>query len=257
MENKCSTFLRALFNPGEATCYAKHPKGRSVFPIESPPKWVQFFSVNPIEPLVDHEPTKPYHAPDKPRRADHNCTAFRNFLIEIDSIPLDEQLKYVSDLGLPFSTCTYSGGKSYHFVVALEETFNGRQEYDYYATWLHNIVQLADHSARNPSRLSRFPGVIRVDKNKEQSLICVPGRVPNEVFYDWLNANDWAQPAPPEKRAEVLIPGVLGRLSMATESYLMFGADKGFQNNALYSTKRPVTSTSRATLSRLIWKRHS
>ena len=55
----------------------------------------QLYTVNPIHPSIDfaygYDPKK--YQPNKPRRADLNCTSLKNLMIEIDGIPLDDQLE--------------------------------------------------------------------------------------------------------------------------------------------------------------------
>jgi hypothetical protein len=162
-------FLEVLFDESEQTCFAKLKEGTSPFSAYEPPAWAVFFSINPLTE----------------RRADLNVTARRNFLVEIDSLPLAEQLMYVSSIELPYSTCTYSGGKSYHFIVALEESVTS-DEYARLVRHLLGAVSKADASTKNPSRLSRLPGALRPDTNVEQKLIQVNERIPNKQFKDWL-----------------------------------------------------------------------
>ena len=60
--------------------------------------------------------------PNSTYRLQGNCGQIRNILIEIDDTNLsrDQQLEQVRASGLPFSTAVWSGGKSVHFVIALE-----------------------------------------------------------------------------------------------------------------------------------------
>jgi hypothetical protein len=236
-------FLLTLFNPDESTCFTKFAKGTSVFPVVEPPPWVQFYSVNPLDGATDHEPIEEYHAVDRPRRADANVVAYRNFLLELDSMPLPDQQPYIEQMQVPVSTCTFSGGKSYHFIVALEESLSSEKEYAFIAQWLHNIVSEADHSTKNPSRLSRFPGVPRIDKNgTEQKLIFTRGRINNAEFKSWLEKHEWAKPeVRDESVSRALVQsGELGSLSKATHEYFAWGAEKGSRNSALYKAARDM-----------------
>lgn len=166
-------FISALFNDGETTCFAKHQQGTSVYEADDPPGWALFFSINP---LAD-------------RRLDVNCTAYRNFLIELDNVPLEEQRRLIDALGLPWTTCVFSGGKSFHFVVALDQGVTP-DEYRSFAESLHRAVAQADHSTKNPSRLSRLPWRTRPDTQLEQELVGVRRRIGRDEFAAWLKAKD-------------------------------------------------------------------
>lgn len=172
-------FLDALFRAGEETCFTAGPYGTLVLPCEyrHAPS-VNFFSINPLHT----------------RRADANVTAWRNFLIELDGMSIDEQHHYIDELEMPWTTCVYSGGKSLHFIIALEESLPNETEYRKLAAHLHSAVEKADHSSKNPSRLSRLPGVVRPDTGKEQRLIKIREPIPLVDFQTWLSR----YPAPQE-----------------------------------------------------------
>ena len=144
----------------------------------------EFFSINPIDPIMDHAHfLKEEYKADVPRRADLNVTSFRNFLFEMDSVPLDLQLEIFQKSSLPFSSLTYSGGKSYHAILSVEQCVVGHQHtMESIQLYKHKWKRLAaffdreairfgysrpnsgsfvDHSCKNPSRLSRMPGVLR------------------------------------------------------------------------------------------------
>jgi len=171
-----SKFFNLLFDQNEKTCFARDAKGTRVKSV--PGKSDVFFSINALHPTEDLAPSMPYHKPDKPRRADANVVTFRNFLIEIDDMPLGKQISYVKNL-VPFSTAVYSGGKSYHFIISLETPCETYVEYMSIAERIAKHVPKLDPSCKNPSRLSRIPNVMRPDTGKAQELLFVGGRVPN------------------------------------------------------------------------------
>lgn len=227
-------FVFTLFREGEFTCYAAQKKGTTVFPVEDPPTWVQFFSLNPLYEDIDLTGKA---EPGRGRRADVNVAAHRNFLIEIDSIPLDEQKKYVDSLLVPWSTMVYSGGKSYHFIIALEEEVSA-EEYAHLAKWLLAIVDKADQSVKNPSRFSRFPGVVRKEKGVEQTFVEGRGRISLETFKNWLSIRpelepkasiDFVHPALDE-----IEPRQRGCLWPTTYQFLREEAPPGFRNRYLF-----------------------
>lgn len=233
------SFLKLLFDPDEATCLTVNPRGTRVYPVakyrDLDPA---FFSINPIDPSRDHRPPHPWYSPDQPRRADCNVTVFRNILIELDHGPIDEQAAYVVDLGMPFSTAVFSGGKSVHFIVSLVEPLPDAAAYGTLVRRILSVVSRADKSVKNPSRLSRFPGHIREDSGEEQTLLEVGHRIPNAKLEAWLNSHD-APPVKPIKRpASPLPPAIHGEhgLNGWTRNFLMFGADPGTRNSSIFKT---------------------
>lgn len=169
-------FLNLLFDKEQVTCFAEDPFGVKVG--EQPKEQDIFFSINALHPTEDMQPIKHWHAADKPRRADANVVCFRNFLIELDNMELDKQEQYVLDK-LPISTQVFSGSKSYHFIISLEQPLRDYSEYMEYAARIHEMLPKIDSACKNPSRLSRLPGAVRPDTGLKQELLYVGERVPN------------------------------------------------------------------------------
>lgn len=167
-----SNFLSTLFDTEDWTCFTDSPYGVQIF------KWPKdthiFFSINPIDAFQDLQPSKPWHAVNKPRRADCNVTRHRNFLIEMDNMNLDEQKEYVLSK-LPVSAITYSGGKSLHFIISLKTPVSG-QKYTELARRIHKLLPKSDPTQKNPSRLSRLPFRERPD-GKYQELLFLGDRI--------------------------------------------------------------------------------
>lgn len=93
---------------------------------------------------------------------DSDVTSHRFLLLESDVLPLEQQLMLFSKLKLPISAVLLSGGLSAHAWVRI-----GAKNADEYAERARRIVSsLAlfgiDQANKNPSRLSRLPGAIRV-----------------------------------------------------------------------------------------------
>jgi len=175
-------FFKLFFDPGQQTCFTKDPTGTQ---IRSQRLGDEYFCINALQPEVDLNPQEPYHDITKPRRADHNVLCFRNFLIEIDSIPLLKQIKYVTDK-IPVSTIVYSGGKSYHFIISLEQELASIDDYRSVAKRIHKLLPEADPSTKNPSRLSRIPNVKRANTGRVQTLVQINSRIPNKILLDKL-----------------------------------------------------------------------
>jgi hypothetical protein len=211
-------WFEILFNPGESACYAENMYGTNVYPVEQIPDNTEFYSLNP---LAEH-------------RMDCNVTAHRNFLIEIDSLPLEEQIPYIKSFAMPCSMVTFSGSKSYHFVIALEQSLPSRKAYSYVATWLHNIIKQADHSTKNPSRLTRLPGAIRSEKQVEQKLMYLGKRISLEEFASFLNKYPDCRPVERPKAVRKFEDHQRGELNKFTKWYLNGEAEVNTRNWKLF-----------------------
>lgn len=97
-----------------------------------------------------------------------NVTDFRYALIESDSMELDKQNEIIRSLELPVACLVYSGGKSIHAIVHVDagnyEEYRKRVDY-LYAVCRKNGLDI-DQQNRNPSRLSRMPGVTRGERKQ-------------------------------------------------------------------------------------------
>ncbi len=226
-------FYKCLFDEGEHTCFAASINDTKVFPLDKDvPGLAKFFCINPLNPAHDLAPVAPWHGPDIPRRADINCVSFRNFLIEGDFLPISEQINFIKDIKLPYSTAVFSGNKSVHFIVSLEQSEPSKDRYSFVSTALLKKINAikrgsVDASTKNPSRLSRVPGIIR-ENGALQELLEVRTRIPNQQLYDWIGLSDIKEPSKFKKQEKGPWRGVLS--SRAT-SILMFGSKPGQRNN--------------------------
>ena len=101
-------------------------------------------------------------------RKDANVTAYRYALVECDNMELGKQQAIIKQLELPCAALVYSGGKSVHAIVKVDapDYAEYRKRVDYlYAACQKNGLTL-DQQNRNPSRLSRMPGILRGDKRQ-------------------------------------------------------------------------------------------
>lgn len=93
----------------------------------------------------------------------NNVTDYRYALVECDDMELDKQNAVIRELELPVACLVYSGKKSLHAIVRIDAgDYNEyRKRVDYlYTVCKKNGLEL-DSQNRNPSRLSRMPGVVR------------------------------------------------------------------------------------------------
>lgn len=112
-----------------------------------------------------------------------NVTDYRYALVESDSMPIEQQNAVIRELELPVAMLVYSGGKSLHAIVKIEA-----QNYDEYRKRVDYLYKVCkengldiDKQNRNPSRLSRMPGVIR--NGRKQFII--DRNIGKESFVEW------------------------------------------------------------------------
>lgn len=124
-----------------------------------------------------------------------NVTAYRYALVESDCMPLEQQNALIRELELPVAVLVYSGGKSVHAIVRIdaENDKEYRQRVDYlYSVCAKNGFEI-DRQNRNPSRLSRLPGVIRADK-KQYIIGTNLGKRDFAEWRDWIEGMSDALP---------------------------------------------------------------
>ena len=102
---------------------------------------------------------------------------------------LGKQQAIIKQLELPCAALVYSGGKSVHAIVKVDapDYAEYRKRVDYlYAACQKNGLTL-DQQNRNPSRLSRMPGILRGDK-RQVLLETNFGKSCWDEWVDWLEA---------------------------------------------------------------------
>lgn len=148
-----------------------------------------------------------------------NITRFTYALVESDDMPISEQDAIYRRLELPIATLTHSAGKSLHAIVRVDaENYEEyRKRVDFLYDFLEKNGLKVDKQNRNPSRLSRMPGVTR--NGQVQTLITT--NIGRKSWIDWLDfvegANDELPSLTnladelknPPKLPEELIEGVL------------------------------------------------
>lgn len=116
---------------------------------------------------------------------DKNVTRYTYALAEADSMPIEDQKKLLINLKLPIAALVESGGKSVHAIVKVgaknEQEFRQRVAFLFAELAKHNFI--VDTNNKNPSRLSRLPGVMR--KGKCQTLLAT--NIGCASWEEWLD----------------------------------------------------------------------
>ncbi len=114
-----------------------------------------------------------------------NITRFTYALVESDTLPIPEQDILFRKLELPIAALVHSGGKSLHAIVKVDaenyEEYRKRVEFLY--DFLEKNGVSIDKQNRNPSRLSRMPGVTR-NGNRQYLVATNIGR---KSWVDWMD----------------------------------------------------------------------
>lgn len=118
-----------------------------------------------------------------------NVTDFRYALVESDAMDLAQQNAMIRELELPVAALVFSGKKSLHAIVRIEAA--DYKEYRQRVEYLYNICKKnglkLDTQNKNPSRLSRMPGVIR--NGKKQFLVDTNiGKESWEEWVEWIES---------------------------------------------------------------------
>lgn len=112
-----------------------------------------------------------------------NVTEYRYALVESDTMEIDRQNAIIRDLELPVACLVHSGRKSLHAIVHIDagsyDEYRKRVDYLYEVCRQNGLT--IDSQNRNPSRLSRMPGVLR-NGNKQ---FLVDTNIGKTSFAEW------------------------------------------------------------------------
>lgn len=168
-----------------------------------------------------------------------NVTDFRYALVESDSMALEEQNAIIRELELPVSVLVYSGGKSIHAIVKVDapnyEEYRKRVDY-LYSICRKNGLEI-DKQNRNPSRLSRLPGIMR--NGKKQYIIDTNiGKESFSEWQDWIESINDDMPDPESLAAEwenppELSPPLIEGVLRQGHKMLLAGPSKAGKSYAL------------------------
>lgn len=168
-----------------------------------------------------------------------NVTDFRFALVESDNTDIARQNEIIRKLELPVAIMVYSGGKSLHAIVRIDAANYDeyRQRVDYlYAVCEKNGLSV-DRQNRNPSRLSRMPGV---ERNRKKQFIVDKeiGKASWDEWREWIEAVNDNLPDP-ENMADAwddlpeLAPPLIDGVLRQGHKMLLAGPSKAGKSFAL------------------------
>lgn len=148
-----------------------------------------------------------------------NVTDYRFALVESDAMSLGRQEAIIRELELPVAALVFSGKKSIHAIVRVEapdySEYRKRVEYLYKVCEKNGLK--VDTQNKNPSRLSRMPGVVR-NGHKQFLMATNIGKRSWEEWHEWIEGVNDDLPDPEDLAdvwdnlpplADCLIDGVL------------------------------------------------
>ena len=220
-------FLEALFEPEERVC-----AGDNAFEVES-------FAQRSLSPGDCYITLNPLV--NGATRADKNVSILRNFLVEFDEMELEDQLSYVKKNEMPFTTCVFSGNKSFHFVLSLADPVETKAEYDQLVRWLYAAVPEADPSCKNPSRFTRLGGGTHKNGTR-QDIELLNERITKEELITWLkskcdepvNTTKAAKQMASEEFFVIQASGYRAKMHKATKEFCKTGGRKGFRHKNVF-----------------------
>jgi hypothetical protein len=195
--------LNLMFKAGETVCVSPNKYGWHSVPLEK----AMVGKVTLVPPNPDHDIQSANSQdltlvalnPIQGFRLDSNCTSYRNFLLELDTGEIDRQIEYIKNIDVPYSALVFSGGKSVHTLVSLDEDLPNETIYRKFAEWMLAIATIADQNTKNPSRSIRIPGAFR-EPGKRQELLEYRGPISIIEFVSWLNRHPGCMPKERKRR---------------------------------------------------------
>lgn len=168
-----------------------------------------------------------------------NVTEFRYALVESDCMEIDKQNAIIRELELPVACLVHSGKKSLHAIVRVDagsyEEYRKRVDYLYTVCKKNGLI--IDQQNRNPSRLSRMPGVIR--NGRKQFLAGTNlGKPTWAEWFEWIEGVNDDLPDP-EGLADYwnnlppLSPPLINNLLRQGHKMLLAGPSKAGKSYAL------------------------
>ncbi|MCL2810419.1 MAG: PriCT-2 domain-containing protein, partial [Clostridia bacterium] len=168
-----------------------------------------------------------------------NVTEYRYALVESDDMPIERQNAIIRELELPVACLVHSGGKSLHAIVRIDA--GNYDEYRKRVDYLYDVCRkngmTIDTQNKNPSRLSRLPGVTR-NGHKQYLLDTNIGKPDWRAWQEWIEGVNDDLPDP-ESIADVwndlpeLSPPLIHNVLRRGHKLLLAGPSKAGKSYAL------------------------
>lgn len=166
-----------------------------------------------------------------------NVAEFRYALVESDTLPVETQNAIIRELELPVAALVHSGGKSLHAIVRIEA--DSCEEYRRRVDFLYEVCRKngldVDRQNRNPSRLSRMPGVTR--KGSKQFLAGTSmGKASWNEWREWIESVSDDLPDPEDELGTdlpELAPALIENVLRQGHKMLLAGPSKAGKSYAL------------------------
>ena len=168
-----------------------------------------------------------------------NVTEYRYALVESDNMSTGKQKAIIESLELPVAALVHSGNKSIHAIVHIDAS--SYEEYRRRVDYLYKVCKknglMVDGADRNPSRLSRLPGLLR--DGKKQFLIATHiGKESYDEWKEWIEAVNDDLPEPEELSSvwddmPDLAPSLIDGVLRQGHKMLISGASKAGKSFAL------------------------
>ncbi len=190
MIDKRKEFLEVLFDSDDYVAFGKNDMAasRGEYPI---PEWYTTeavkFCINPL-------------GKGQRRNGDNIGDNIYSFLFEMDKddndqvIPAKEQIRMFVNSGIPYTTMTYSGGKSIHVIIRFTEPITNKWFKSWWEAMNRVLVNKGlpiDPATCKIPQLSRVPNSMRDVDGKLvcQKLININKRIEQSEMLEWLQAN--------------------------------------------------------------------
>lgn len=168
-----------------------------------------------------------------------NVTNYRYALVESDNMDIDRQNAILRELELPIACMVHSGGKSLHAIVKVDaasyEEYRKRVDYLYDVCKKNGLV--VDTQNKNPSRLSRMPGIMR-NGHKQFLIDTNIGKDSWAEWHEWIEGVNDDLPEP-ESMADAwdnlpeLSPPLINGVLRQGHKMLLAGPSKAGKSYAL------------------------
>lgn len=227
--------LEALFKPDETTYFGFNNGtifqewGSGPISAATTPVDADYICLNPLNG----------------KKLDNNVVAYRTWLLEFDTIPLQQQLELLAALEklIPVRSITYSGSKSYHALISLSDDIGfpvgpkGVQGYSNLFTALVDAAEAAlncsgaiDRSNKNCSRYTRLGGGFNHVTKTAQPLIKLGALTTSSQLMAFIEAHRPASSILPSNAAVGLKPVYTHSFERTLESQSHL---KGLRNKLL------------------------